>query len=103
MGFPGGVSGKEPACQHRRLKRREFYPWVRKIPWRRKWQLTPVFLPGKFHEQRSPAGYTPWGHKEMDATKATERAHTHARFRLSSKDIRGGAFTGPGNRSEDQG
>ena len=58
---PGGTSGKEPACQCRRLKRYGFYPWFRKIPWRRKWQPTPVILPGESHEQRSLAGYSPWG------------------------------------------
>ena len=45
-GFPGGTSGKESACQCRRHKRCGFSRWVRKIPWRRKWQPTPVFLPG---------------------------------------------------------
>ena len=45
-GFPGGTSGKEPTCQCRRHKRQEFDPWVRITPWRRKWQPTPVFLPG---------------------------------------------------------
>ena len=42
--------------------RPRFDPWARKIPWRRKWQTTPVFLPGKSHGQRSLAGYGPWGH-----------------------------------------
>ena len=42
--FPGGASGKEPACQCRRCKRHAFIPWVRKVPWRRKWQPTPGFL-----------------------------------------------------------
>ena len=46
-----------------------FNPWVRKIPWRRAWQLTLVFLPGEFHGQRSLAGYSPWGHKESDMTE----------------------------------
>ena len=46
-----------------------FDPWVRKIPWGRKWQPTPVFLPGEFHGQRSLAGYGPWGHKESDTTE----------------------------------
>ena len=46
-----------------------FDPWVGKIPWRRKWQPTPVFLLGEFHEQRSLAGYSPWGHKESDMTE----------------------------------
>ena len=51
--------------------RDRFNPWVWKIPWRRKWQLTPIFLPGKFHEQRSLAGYSPWGGKESDETETT--------------------------------
>ena len=49
MGFPGGASGKEPACQCRRRKRHRFDSWVGKIPWRRIWQPIPVFLPGKSH------------------------------------------------------
>ena len=48
-----------------------FDPWVRKIPWRREWQLTPVFLTGEFHGQRSLVGYSPWGHKELDTTEVT--------------------------------
>ena len=46
-----------------------FDPWVRKILWRREWLPTPVFLPGESHEQRSLAGYHPWGHKELDRTE----------------------------------
>ena len=42
---------------------------VRKIPWRREWQSTEVFLPGKSHGQRTPAGYSPWGCKELDTTE----------------------------------
>ena len=45
------------------------------IPWRRKWQPTPVFLPGKFYGQRRLAGYSPWGRKQLDTTEHT--AHTH--------------------------
>ena len=66
-------SGKESACQCRRCKRLGFHPWVWKIPWRRKQQPAPVFLPGKSHEQRSLADYSPRGHKESDMT-----GHTHA-------------------------
>ena len=56
VGFPGGASGKEPACQCMRHKRdRGFDPWARKIPWRRAWQPTPVFLLGEPHGQRSLA------------------------------------------------
>ena len=62
-------SGKESAYQFRRCQRRGFNPWVRKIPWSRKWQPTPVFLLGKFHGQRSLVGYSPRGHKELDTTE----------------------------------
>ena len=71
MGFPGGASGKEPTCQHRKHKRPRFDPWVGKIPWRRAWQPTPVFLPRESHGQRSLVGYSPQGRKESDLT------HTH--------------------------
>ena len=62
LDFPGGCV-KESASKHRRCG---FDPWIRKIPWRRKWKPTPVFLPGKSHEQRSLMGYSPWAHKESD-------------------------------------
>ena len=58
-GLPGGSSGKEPTCQCRQRKSHEFDPWVGKIPWRRVWQPTPVFLPGESHGQRSLVGYSP--------------------------------------------
>ena len=58
--FPGGASSKESACQCRKHKRPGFCPWVGKIPWRRAWQPTPLFLPGKFHGQSLP-GYSPLG------------------------------------------
>ena len=54
------LGSKESTCQCRRHR---FDPWVGKIPWRRKWQPTPVFLPAKSNGQRSPVGYSPWGHK----------------------------------------
>ena len=59
QGFLGGTSGKEPACQCRRLKRHGFDSRVGKVPWRRAGQPTPVFLPGESHEQRSLEGYSP--------------------------------------------
>ena len=43
--------------------------WVGKIPWRREWHPTPVFLPGESHGQRSLVGYSPWHHKEEDTTE----------------------------------
>ena len=59
MGFPGGSDSKELARQWRP----GFDPWVGKIPWRRKWQPVPVFLPGEFQGQRSLPGSHPWDHK----------------------------------------
>ena len=62
-------SSKESACQLRKHRDTgQIDPWVRKIPWSRKWQPTPVFLPGKFRGQRNLAGYSLWGHKESDTT-----------------------------------
>ena len=76
--FSDGSAGKEPICQCRRRKRHEFDPWVRMMPWGKKQQPTPVFLPGKFHGQRSLVGYSPWGCKELDMTECTcVRACTH--------------------------
>jgi len=74
MGFPGGTSDKEAACQCRRHKRCRFDPWVGKIPWRWAWQPTPVFLPGESHGQRSLAGYCPQSCTESDTTEGTWHA-----------------------------
>ena len=60
---------KNPPTKAGRHKRPEFHPWVGKIPWRREWLPTPVFLPGEFHEQKSLVGYSPWGHKESESTE----------------------------------
>ena len=68
-------SGKEPSWQWRRHKRHKWYKrggfnsWVRKSPWRRKWQPIPVFFPEKSHGQRSLVGSNPWGCKELDMTE----------------------------------
>ena len=62
----GGSVSKEPACNAGDLGS---IPGLGRSPWRRKWQPTPVFLPGKFHGQRSLAGYNPWGHKESDTAE----------------------------------
>ena len=71
MGFPGGTSSKESACQYRRCKSLGFDPWVGKIPWSGKWLLVLalVFLPRKLCGQRSLAGHSPRGHKELDTTE----------------------------------
>ena len=63
LGHPKWDSAKESTCHCQRHKRHEFNPWVGKIPWSRKQQLPPVFLPGKFHGQRSLAGYSPWSNR----------------------------------------
>ena len=72
MGLPWWLGWKESACQARKLG---FGPWV----WRRKWQPTPVFLPGESHGQRNLAGYSPWGHKELDMTDwlGVQASNTH--------------------------
>ena len=75
-GLPSWLSGKKFACQHRGHRRRGFDPWIGKIPWRRKWQPIPVFLTGESHEQRSLAGNSPSGHRELDTTEQLSM-HTH--------------------------
>ena len=67
-GFPCGSDGKASACNEG-VWGSGFDPWVGKIPWRRKWQATPVLLPGKFHGWRSLVGYSPWCRKELDTTE----------------------------------
>ena len=64
--FPWWLSGKESTCQ---CGKYGFDPWVREIPWRRKWQPPPVFLPGESHGQRSLVGYSLLGHKGSVTTE----------------------------------
>ena len=71
MDFQVALVVKNPPANAEDIKRCGFQIWVRKIPWRRAWQPTPVFLPGESHGQISLAGYSPWGHKESDTTEAT--------------------------------
>ena len=52
-------------------------PWVGKIPWRRVWQPIPIVLPGESHDQRSLAGYRPWGRKESDTLKRLGLRQAH--------------------------
>ena len=88
VGFPWWLRGKESAWQCRKYKRCAFNPWVRNIPWRRKWQPIPVLLLGKSHGQKSLVGYSPWGHRvghrSAQHTHARMHAHMHARTRASS-------------------
>jgi len=67
-GLPRWHSGKESACQ---CRTQGFDHWVGKIPWRRVWHPTPVFLPGKSHGQRSLVAYSPWGRRQLDTAEAT--------------------------------
>ena len=68
---PRWCSGKESACKCRRHNRGRFNSWVRKIPWSRKWQPTPVYLPEKFHGQKSLSGYSLVGRKGLDTIEHT--------------------------------
>ena len=75
QGLPRWLSGKESACQCRQHRRPGFNPWVRMIPWRRKWKPTPVFLPRKSQGQRSLEGYSPGGPEESDTTERLGTYH----------------------------
>ena len=78
--------GKNLPTSAGRCKRQGFYPWVGKIPWRRAWQPTLVFLPGESHGQRSLVGYGPQSCKELDTTEATQHARVpRAGYRLGYK------------------
>ena len=68
-GFPGGSVVENPLANEGDARDAGLIPWVGKIPWRRKWQPTPVFLLEKSRGQRRLAGYSPWGHKESDMTE----------------------------------
>ena len=70
--IPWWLSGKESTYQ---CKRGRFHPWVRNIPWRRKWQTTSVFLPGESCGQRSLGRYSPWGWKNVRHDLATKQQH----------------------------
>ena len=78
--LPRWFSGKESACQCWRCRRHGFDPWVGKIPCRKKWQPTPVFLPGKSHGYRSLVGYRPWGRKESDTTEQLHFTSEHSQW-----------------------
>ena len=74
QGFPGGTAVKNLPANEGDTWDSRFDPWVGKIPWRREWQPTPVFLPGKLHGQGSLESCSSWGHKVLDTT---EHAHMH--------------------------
>ena len=82
LGFPSGASGKESACSAGDARDSGSIPGSGRFSWRRKWQLTPVFLPEKFHGQRSLVGYSPWGHKESDMPEHTQHNNLKIYFNL---------------------
>ena len=71
-GFPGSLVSKESICS---AGDPSSIPGFGKIPWRRKWKPTPVFLPGESHGQRCLVGYSPWGHKESDMTEQLTQSY----------------------------
>ena len=79
MGFPGGSVVKNPPAKAENVG---FDPWVGKILYRKKWQLTPVFLPWKSHGQRNLVGYSPWGHKRVGYNLATKQQQIQIKQRL---------------------
>ena len=92
LGFSCGSGSKESTLQ---CGRPGFDPWVGEIPWRRAWQLTPVFLPGESHGQRSLAGYSPQGHKESDMTEQVSTSFYYAHSFWDQKSERGGWLVSP--------
>ena len=74
------ASGKELASQCWRHKKHGFDPWLGKIPWRRAWQPTPVFLPGESHGQRNLVGYSPQGHTAEATQHACKMNHRESTF-----------------------
>jgi len=75
--------------------RPRFNPWVRKIPWNRKWQPTPIFFPGKSHGQRSLEGYSPWGVKRLRHNLKTKQQQAQERGTEESK-------TGGGDKAKQE-
>ena len=90
--FSRWLSGKEPACQ---FKRHRFDSGIRKIPWRRKWQPTPVLLPKKSHGERSLVGYSPQCSKRFRHILATAAAAKSLQSQLTLCDAVG--CTPPGS------
>ena len=79
LSFPGGASGKEPACQCRRCKKHGFDPWAGKIPRRRAWQPTPVFFAWRIPWTEEPGGLQSLGsHKVLNDCNNFKNARTHA-------------------------
>ena len=85
QGLPWWLSGKGSTYQRRRLR---FHPWVRKIPWRRKWQPTLVFLPGELHGPRSLVGYSPWSPKRVGHDLVTKQLQFRWNYKQKTQQQR---------------
>ena len=72
--FPGGSVVKNPPANAGDVRDSGSIPGLGRLPWRRKWQPTPVFLPRASHGQRSLAGYSPWGRNEWDITELSQQS-----------------------------
>ena len=83
-GFPGDSHGKESACN---VGDWGLIPGLERFSWRREWLPTPIFLSGKFHGQRSLAGYSPWDHEELDTTERLTSPHGRKQWRDSAIHI----------------
>ena len=70
-GFPSIIMVKNPSANAGDIRDKRYKLWVGKIPWRKAWQSTPVFLPGESHGQKRLVGYGPWGPEESDMTEVT--------------------------------
>ena len=89
FGFPCVSDSRESACSEGRTG---FNPRVCKIPWKSEWLPMPVFLPGEFHGQRSLAGYSPWGCKELDTTEQLTLSYMFNFSKYPFKSKKGGLF-----------
>ena len=82
LDFPADSDGEESACN---AERPGFDPSVGKIPWKREWHPTPLFLPGEFHGQRRLAVHSPQDCKDSDTTEQLTCTHTHTRTNTKTK------------------
>ena len=85
--LPRWHSGKESARQFRRCKKPRFDPWVRKIPWKRKWQPIQVFLPGKFHDRGAWQATVHGATKNWTQLSTHAHTHTHTHIHTSSRNF----------------
>ena len=93
-GFRRDHSGKESVYRWRRHRRHRFNPWIGKISWSRKWQLTPLFLPEKLHGYKRLVVYSPWGLKRVRYNWETEHATQLSRDSLSLVHLASGRVRG---------